>query len=159
MRIIVVSDTHGNYNVLEGIIEKNLSAEIFVHLGDGEKELDEMVTRYSNKDFRHVAGNCDYASLSPSVMIICAGEHRILATHGNRHNVKYSLEDLKKTAKENNANIVIFGHTHARLQTYEDGIYFLNPGSASVPRDGNKPSYVFIDITGAGVLTNIVNID
>ena len=158
MRIIVVSDTHGNYSALEKVIERNLSADIFVHLGDGERELDKIVMKYPQLDIRHVAGNCDYASLSPSVMIIGAGDYKILATHGHNFGVKYSLDRFKEVAKENGATIAIFGHSHARLETHEDGIYFLNPGSAALPRDGSKPSYGFIDITNAGIVTNIVDL-
>ena len=158
MRIIVVSDSHGSYSALEKVFERNLSADIFVHLGDGEKELDQIAIRYPQCDIRHVAGNCDFASFSPNMMIIGAGDYKILATHGNRYGVNYSIDSVKKVALENNADIVLFRHTHARLQKYEDGIYFLNPGSASTPRDGKKPSYGFIDITKAGIVTNIVDL-
>lgn len=158
MRIIVVSDTHGNYNALLKVFERNLAADIFIHLGDGEKELDEMVMRFPRLDIRHVSGNCDYASLSPSVMIIGVGDYKIIAAHGHRHGVKYSLETFKALAQENKADIALFGHTHARFEAFEDGIYFLNPGSASSPRDGKKPSYGFIDITKSGIVTNIVEL-
>ncbi len=39
MRIIVMSDTHGNFSAIEKIIEKNISADMFIHLGDGERSL------------------------------------------------------------------------------------------------------------------------
>ena len=36
MRAIVFSDSHGNYDVLEKIMERHLEdAELFIHLGDG----------------------------------------------------------------------------------------------------------------------------
>ena len=32
----------------------------------------------------------------------------------------------------------------------------MNPGSASCPRDGNPPSYGILDVSSAGVMTNVV---
>ena len=36
MRIVVLSDTHGNYFNLESIILRNTDADWRIHLGDGE---------------------------------------------------------------------------------------------------------------------------
>ena len=158
MRIIVLSDTHGDMRAIEKIFARNPSADLYLHLGDGERELDEMVLRYPEKDIRHVAGNCDFASLSPEMLVIGVQSHKLLAVHGHRHGVKYSIEILKKLAEDNGADIVLFGHSHVGLQHYEDGITFLNPGSASQPRDGNPPTYGFVDITDAGIVTNLVRV-
>ena len=38
MKIIVVSDTHGNEKKLENIILKHQDADLFLHLGDGAEE-------------------------------------------------------------------------------------------------------------------------
>ena len=158
MRIVVFSDTHGRYSAMEEIVERNLNADMFVFLGDGEREFDNITALYPKLDFRHVSGNCDYASFAPDMIIIGAENVRILATHGHRFGVKISNEYLKKLAVENNCKVVLFGHTHERYENYENGIYFLNPGSASCPRDGKKPSYGYIDITPAGIVTNIVTL-
>lgn len=158
MRIIVVSDSHGNFQALERVFERNRSADLFIHLGDGERELDEIVRRYPMLDIRHVAGNCDPVSLSPPVTVFGAGEYRVLATHGHRYGVKFGVEMLKSIALKNEAKIALFGHTHARFQSYEDGIHLLNPGSVSAPRDGKCPSYGFVDITPAGIVTQIADL-
>jgi len=158
LRIIVVSDTHGNYNALKKIFEKNLSADMFIHLGDGEREFMELSRLYPQKAVRNVAGNCDFAPLSPEVAVIGAGEHKIIASHGHRYGVKYGIDHIKMIALKNGADIVLFGHSHVRFNYYEDGIYFFNPGSASSPRDGKRPSYGFIDITAHGVVANHVDL-
>lgn len=72
--------------------------------------------------------------------------------------VGYSLGHIKSTAVKNGCDIVLYGHTHARCNLYEDGLYIMNPGSASCPRDGNKPSYGIIDIVPAGISMNIADI-
>ena len=60
--------------------------------------------------------------------------------------------------EEHGCDILLFGHTHVRYNAYEDGIYILNPGSASAPHDGTKPSFGHIDISDAGIVMNIADI-
>lgn len=160
MRIIVLSDTHGNYNALKSVIDRNTDADWIFHLGDGEREVDRYVldNPVIAPKIIFVAGNCDYGSTSPGVFVLPVGEHKIFATHGYRHGVNGSLETLKRMAEVNGCDIVLYGHTHVRFQGFQDGMYIMNPGSASCPRDGNKPSFGHIDISPAGIVTNIVDI-
>lgn len=160
MRIIVLSDTHGNYSALEKILLRNADADWFIHLGDGERELDRF--KISNPVFERkiiqVAGNCDYNCMSHDQFILPVTDGKIFATHGHLYGVKSSLEPLKKTALQNGCNIVLYGHTHERFIKYEDGLYIMNPGSASCPRDGNVPSFGHIDISPAGIVMNIADV-
>lgn len=39
MKIVVVSDSHKEFHKLNSVIENNLDADAFIHLGDGEHEL------------------------------------------------------------------------------------------------------------------------
>lgn len=160
MRIIAISDSHGNYTALESIILRNTDADWIFHLGDGERELDRFITSHQVLATKiiHVAGNCDYHSLSHDVFTLPVMEHKILATHGHIYGVNYSLDRLKNLARTNGCDIILYGHTHVRYQSYEDGLYIMNPGSASIPRDGSKPSFGHIDISPAGVVMNIANV-
>ena len=159
MRIIVMSDSHRNYHAIEKVISKNLgNADIFVHLGDGEDEVDPLRLKYPHLDIRCVSGNCDYMSSSPDFFIIDVKGARIFCTHGHRYFVKGGTETLRSIARDNKCNVVLFGHTHERYQSYEDGIYIMNPGSCSCPRDGKSPSYGFVDVTDKGIITNIVEL-
>lgn len=159
MRIIAMSDSHGSKAALQKIFEENEnSGNIFVHLGDGERELDLMRNKFPKLDIRHVAGNCDYSSMSPNFDVIVAGDVKVLITHGHMYGVKYGTETLRSMARDFGCKAALFGHTHCRCQSYEDGIYLLNPGSCSCPRDFTKPSYGYIDITPQGIVTNIVDL-
>lgn len=159
MRIIVMSDSHGDYFAVEEIIQRNLSADMFIHLGDGERELDDVVRKYPQINVFHVKGNCDFASMSPDMLCLeTEYGHRFIAVHGHNHAVKYTHDVIKKIAAQNKADIIFYGHTHCRECKYEDGFYILNPGSASCPRDGTAPSYAYIDITEKGILANIVSL-
>ncbi len=69
MRIIVISDTHGLTCSIEDVFLRNKDADLFIHLGDGERDLDSFLSEnpaYTNKTI-HVAGNCDWGSLSPGL--------------------------------------------------------------------------------------------
>lgn len=159
MRIIVFSDTHNNYSAMKKILDRNQDASVFIFLGDGERELREIRKHYPDKKILSVKGNCDFSNDSPLMGTYSYKNIKILFTHGHRYNVKYSTDNLYYLAKENNAHIICFGHTHCRYYDYIDGIHMLNPGSASQPRDFNSPSYAFIDITDSGIICSHVDLE
>ena len=158
MKIIVLSDSHGNGYALTKVMLENY-ADLYIHLGDGERELDDFCISHPDKQVYHVRGNCDFASMSPDELLISPDDKNvILAVHGHNHAVKYTLEPLKELAVSKGANIVLFGHTHSRYCDYENGLYILNPGSVSMPRDGKKPSFGVVELLPKGILTNIVDL-
>lgn len=161
MRIIVCSDTHRNYFALEKIVRKHMNADMFIHLGDGKYETDTLLMKYPELErrFFYVCGNCDIGCSESSVFTTWTDEgHKIFATHGHKYGVNYGLEHLKQAGLMNNADIILYGHTHQRYMKYENGIYIMNPGSASSPRDDKKASYGIIDITKSGILMNIADV-
>ena len=159
MRIVVMSDSHGDFAQAEKIVRKNLGhCDMFIHLGDGERDVDRLRTAYPNLDIRHVKGNCDYGDESPSAAVVTAGGVRIFCTHGHRYNVKSGLDILCENARNNDCRIALFGHTHSRLETVYGGIFVLNPGSCACPRDGNKPSFGTIEIVSGKIVTGIFEV-
>lgn len=161
MRIVVISDTHRIYSALDRIISKVPDADLYIHLGDGEDDVDQALLNYPQlaSKFYHVAGNCDPNSLSLSELtLMLEGGHKLLAVHGHRYGVKSTLEPLKRSAREQNCDILLYGHTHSRYNSYEDGLYIMNPGSAALPKDGNKPSFGLIAVSDKGVLMNITDV-
>lgn len=158
MRIIVIADTHKNSNAMHEIFERNQSADIFIFLGDGEREFQDICCLYPHKKAYSVCGNCDYSSFSSGMGVIEVEKCKIIFLHGHSHGVKGGINEVLRLARENDAQIILFGHTHQRFYQYIDGIHMLNPGSASSPRDGKPPSFAFIDITKAGIVTNHVDV-
>ncbi|NLZ45652.1 MAG: YfcE family phosphodiesterase [Clostridiales bacterium] len=146
MRIIAFSDTHGNKNAIQKIIDKNPLVKTYLFLGDGQRDIDYIASRYPNLDFSCVSGNCDFNSFLPNTEIFIYKRHKIIFVHGHNHNVKYTKDNVYNLAVQNYANIVLFGHTHQRYYEYRNGIHILNPGSASSPRDFKPPSYAFLDL-------------
>ena len=158
MRIVVVSDTHRSYRVLREIVEKHeQDADLFLFAGDGERELEDIRDEFLRKTFMAVRGNCDYASMEKTSRIVMAGDIKIFLTHGDMYGVKAGTAGILAAAKENGARVAVFGHTHIAYTGYEDGIYLLNPGSATHPRAG-RPSYGIIDITASGIVPFVVEL-
>lgn len=155
MRIVVFSDSHNDFFALKEVMQVQQDAEAFIHLGDGQKEFDYLCTSYPFKIMRGVTGNCDWNRTGIESDTITLGGKTIFFTHGHVFGVKSGLERLKKHAREIGADVVLFGHTHEPVTFYEDGIYYMNPGSVSMPRYGES-SYGVVDITEAGIVTSIV---
>ena len=118
MRLVVFSDTHGNFRAAREIVERNENVYTFIFLGDGEREIDKLRIVYPEKMILNVAGNCDYNSFTPNSDLYNAGKVKVLFTHGHRFNVKYGTDMLLAKAKEVGAEIALFGHTHERYYKY-----------------------------------------
>lgn len=155
MRILVVSDTHSDVYNFEKVIRKHPDISVIVHCGDGAADVQQMKERYSAKMFISVKGNCDWCCESPNIETVTLEGNRLFITHGHIYDVKSSLLRLSLAAKEAEAKLVIFGHTHIPLDVYEDGVYFLNPGSLK----GYKGSYAVVNLSEQGVLSNLLQLD
>lgn len=163
MRITVMSDSHGLFGATQKVMEAQPDSDIYIHLGDGKAECRLLRQEYPDKNLVFVRGNCDFDcdfdSDFPDFTVIPVNDkHRIFACHGHKYTVKYTHSDLLAAARANHCNIVLYGHTHERYNSYEQDIHILNPGSCAFPRDGQPPSYAIIDIVGDGVLKNIISL-
>lgn len=158
LRIIVFSDSHGNVDNVMRIFEKNKNADLFIFLGDGERDVDTVSCLYPEKRILSVCGNCDMYSMKQGLGITKENGKQIVFLHGHSHFVKSTKNYLYKLGKDYQADFVLFGHTHQRYLEYRDGTYYLNPGSSGCSSDGNRPSYAWIDITDKGVLCNHVDL-
>lgn len=157
MRIVVISDSHRRYGVIEKILLEQPKAERVYFLGDVVPDVERAAEHFPDRIFRSVSGNCDFASLLPSTAIDECRGVRILYTHGHTLGVKYGVDRLFDTARENGCRIALFGHTHIALNEYRDGIYLMNPGSCAQSRNGPE-SYGVIDIEECGILPAILRV-
>ena len=157
MRITVISDSHRNERTVRGILADREDSKHIFFLGDITADIEDMNLEFPDKNFYIVSGNCDFCSSYPSSDIETVGGKKIFYTHGHTLGVKHGTERLLDTAKSLNCEIALFGHTHTSQILYEDGIYLVNPGSCSQPRDSHK-SYAIIDIEKNGIMPIIINI-
>lgn len=159
LRIIAFSDTHGRYDRVQSLIEAtNENCGLYVFLGDNIRDADGIENMFPGIRILKVPGNCDYLSGYPQVAETVVEGKKIVATHGHLHGVKYGMDGIKSLAAQNGADIVFYGHTHCRSEVYSDGVYYVNPGSLSLPKDGKPPSYAIVDILDAGILTAVVDL-
>lgn len=133
MKIIVVSDSHGNKKGIEKIFQ-TLQFDYFLFLGDGLKDLGDYI--YLDNVFA-VAGNCDYFSSEPIERVFNANGVLIFYTHGHKYSVKSSLWQIKQQGRLEHADIVLFGHTHIPFIEKIDDMILANPGTFQTKTGGD----------------------
>lgn len=141
MRLLVLSDTHGNADIIEQV-KRMHKVDVQFHCGDSELPYDHAAMQ----SFERVRGNCDNDSRYLEEVVVDCGNKRVLMVHGHLHNVKSSLMSLSYRAQELGAHIVLFGHSHLYGAELIDNILFVNPGSLVAPRSGNPKTYAGIEI-------------
>ncbi|MCD8005986.1 MAG: YfcE family phosphodiesterase [Oscillospiraceae bacterium] len=147
MRLIAFSDSHGLHARVEDLIKKTKdTTDIYLFAGDVLKDVRNIPEMFPDVKLVTVPGNCDYTCYDTPIQVVEAAEKKIILTHGHLHHVKYGLESLQELAYQNRADVVVYGHTHCRAVDYINGIYYVNPGSLALPKDGLPPSYATIDI-------------
>ena len=158
-RVVAFSDTHGGFRSVVRIFRKTPDADLYIFLGDGEKEIDQIKKLCPDKQIISVMGNCDMYSDAPKELVYKVPDGRkIFCTHGHEYSVNSSLDKIYYRALELQTQVALFGHTHERYYSYSDGLYIVNPGSAACPRDGLNPSYAFLDFTQNGILCSHVEL-
>lgn len=144
MRILVTSDSHGDYRRLTKAIQKAAPFDAFIFLGDGEKDFDIATRNLTGISTYRVRGNNDYDTSVPNTVKIEIASHKIILCHGSNFNLWRGFDRLIALADENGCGTVLFGHTHSRHYSFEKGVHLFNPGSVSMPRDGKPSCYGLI---------------
>ena len=157
MKIIALSDTHGNRSALREVVIQSLEGapvDICVHCGDGARDMDaaEPLLREANPNVRvyAVRGNGDLGAFQyPTLELFEANGILVMATHGHLYNVKSEYESLLCAAQSRNAKVVFFGHTHCPFLEAVHGVYLMNPGSVAYRLTGNV-AYAQVMVDPAG---------
>ena len=131
MKILVLSDTHGNISGMEKALNKfGSNADIIVHCGDGTRgEAMWLRDNITHAAVVCVRGNCDFYGMMKDIEYLDICKHRIMITHGHLFGAKYGLEELSYKAEEEGADMVFFGHTHISTDETISGVRLINPGS------------------------------
>ena len=132
MKILLVSDSHGDYSSLDRLYKMYPNMDLYLHAGDSEQD------EFSLKPFVSVRGNCDHYYDFPNFLVIPSPYGNIYVQH-----LPFVSPSL---INEHNAKIVIHGHTHTRRNETKNGILFINPGAISYARDRYYGSYAIIEI-------------
>lgn len=161
MKYMFASDIHGSAYYCRKVLEayKKSGARRLVLLGDLlyhgprndlPKEYDpkQVMTLLNDhkQDIYAVRGNCDAEVDQMVLEFPIMADYALLelngklfyATHGHIHN-QDDLPPMKA------GDILIHGHTHLPVAETMGDCYLLNPGSASLPKDGNPNSYGMLE--------------
>lgn len=158
MRAIVFSDSHKNLNNMIPIVEANVGhADYIFHLGDCVSDFEDLRACYPTFKIEGVCGNNDWRANGVTDLILTVGNHRVFMTHGHLYDVKVTLARLLRKAKEVEADVLLYGHTHVPFCRTIDGILVMNPGSISRPSLG-KASFGSLDFLESSVIGNITEI-
>ena len=153
MKLLVISDTHRNIDNAVSLINK-LKPDYVLHLGDVCEDAKRLCDIFPKLIVLSVIGNNDYSLMYPDFpleRVFEIGGKKIFMCHGHKYRVKLGIYSLLLRAKELNADIALFGHTHEKLLEKEDGIIILNPGSTR--------SYGIIEINDEKIDAKIENYD
>lgn len=142
MKILIVSDSHGNIDHMVQAVEQETPDRI-LHLGDCWQDGVQLQARFPALPFAQVPGNCDFYPEEPPEKLLFWGDKRILMCHGHTYGVKQSLLRAGYAAEQEHLDLFLFGHTHRPLIDRRGKTFFLNPGSIG---DHLRPSYGIVTL-------------
>lgn len=147
MKILVISDSHGDISKCKKAVNKNRDANMIIHLGDNYRDALKLISEYPGVWLEYVYGNCDFMiEGADDEKLLELNGKRVLLTHGHKYSVKRGYEKIFKRADELKADILLFGHTHVPEIIECEGFYAVNPGSLGNPRYDSDASYAVIEI-------------
>lgn len=158
MKILIGSDIHGSAYYCRKLLEayREEQAERMLLLGDllyhgprndlpkeyEPKQVIEMLNAYKDQIFC-IRGNCE-AEVDQMVLefpvlaeyaVFPAGEHLLFAAHGHNYH-----PDNQPPIQP--GDILLNGHTHVPKCEKAGEIWYMNPGSAAIPKAGSGHSYM-----------------
>lgn len=161
MKYLVVSDIHGALSGAQSVCDAYAyhNVDFVLCLGDvlyhgprndlpkdyAPKEVIPLMNSIAHQ-ITGVRGNCDAEvdqmvlnfPLTADYQVFKLGTHRVFMTHGH----VYGLDKLPPLEP---GDIFLSGHTHLPTTTETDGIYYLNPGSISLPKENHQPTYAILE--------------
>ena len=161
MRYLFASDLHGSYRFGRELMEafEREKADKLVLLGDllyhgarndlpeeyDTKALTALLNHYKDSILA-VRGNCDaeidqmvleFPMMGDYIQLYADG-HDFLVTHGHLFNEHSMIPHAPGT-------VLVHGHTHVKAAMKLGDIWYLNPGSVTMPKDDDKHSYLIYE--------------
>lgn len=156
LKIGVISDTHinaGNLHRLNNFLQQHMEdIDMIIHAGDyiSSKAI------HSLKEFKNfvgVWGNVDgedTRQLVPEKKIIEIENYSIGIFHG--HGLKKTTMDRAYEAfKDEDVDIIIFGHSHQPIIKTKNKVLLLNPGSPTDKRNERWFSFIILELDNDSV--------
>ena len=146
----IISDTHGRLPQSVPKVFKN--TDLIIHAGDiGDPQIIDALEKIAPT--RAVRGNMDmgqWAGQLPRSETVKINHKGLYVIHDDYH--------LDKNAKADTYHVVIYGHTHRPQVEKQEGILYVNPGSAVQPRHGYPPSVALLEIKGEAIKASLIDL-
>lgn len=154
MKVLVISDTHGNIENARYILDSAKAAGIkaVLHCGDYVSDARLIDKFYPEVEVYSVYGNCDVGFGGEYSMAVEIEGVTIYMTHGHRYGVKWGeYDELAIDAIAHDAKVAVCGHAHEAHLEIIDDVIVINPGSLTLPRDSKYPSYGILELEAGHV--------
>lgn len=149
MKIVVISDTHGDLSALRRVTLIENDADVYLHAGDVEASPGDI------SPFAAVRGNCDGGFPEYPFRYECD------TPFGKLHMEHYPIygSAMYRALAMQGVRIFIHGHTHEREDDTVEGVRVYCPGSLTFPHDSENGTYLVLSVTDKivdGVFKEIV---
>lgn len=142
LKLLVMSDTHGDAEIIKVVRDRHTDVDVTVHCGDSELAFSHPYL----EGVTAVRGNCDRDNEFPEEILFEVEGKKIFVAHGHLLNVKRTTMNLLYRSKEVDADVTFFGHSHLLGAELVEGTLFVNPGSLKKPRGIDKKSYALVEL-------------
>ena len=146
----IISDTHGH--LPQSVSKVFKRTDLIIHAGDiGDPEIIDALEKIAPT--RAVRGNMDRGHWTRNLRqtdTITINRHRLVAIH--------DVSNLDLNAQSDSYHVVIYGHTHRPQVEKQEGVLYLNPGSAVHPRFGYPPSVALLEIKGDDISARLIDL-
>jgi hypothetical protein len=144
----IISDTHGYLPAEALAVFRNV--DMILHAGDiGSGAILAALEKLA--PVVAVRGNMDWGTWAdrlPEKECLQAGDQRIHLIH--------DLGRLRLDAVNKAAIAVVNGHTHRPKVEVQQGVLFVNPGSAGAPRHGESAGVALLRVSGARASADLI---
>lgn len=150
----IFSDTHGNKKAMRGAMLDQGPFDMMIHLGDGVRD-GEVVSKETGTPFLGVTGNEDFGTGFPEKRVLSVNQWSFLLLHGHQTEINpfqpkriwdEHIRHMCRLAREEDAGVLVFGHTHQTLLEINHGVILCNPGNQHLG-SSQPPTFVIMEIT------------
>lgn len=152
MNVLVFSDSHGNVASMKQIVARE-RPDLILHLGDMVRDAAALAKEFPQILLQNVCGNCDGAGQAPNQRMLTVAGKKLMLTHGHLYQVKLGMGRAVAAARESDADVLLFGHTHQALCLRQGPLWVMNPGSI---QDRRTYSYGIIEWKNGTLFCRIV---
>ena len=160
MKLMIASDLHGSEYYVNLLVERlaEEQPERLVLLGDllyhgprndlprdyDTKKTAALLNALEPKPLC-IRGNCDGEVDQMVLSFPILADFAALLADGRTLYLTHGHHLTEAAAALSAGDVLLYGHTHVPDFTLRDGLYYVNPGSVSIPKGGSPNSYLLWD--------------